>query len=513
MIGQWYSLFADGWWNWTLACLPCAIAFYLAAEAILRMGRNWPPTLRYFILLLVLLKCVIPAPWTLYVPLVKKTPPDLSTYLQTGIETLPSQKSSAQAIHGDSSPLPVEDVKWRIPPIPRILFILNLVRMLAVSGIIIRAIRRNRQSLKHAQPSEFLEGLCAPLCVHFSMKMPRIYVSRIVQGPFTGGYFFPYIVVPESVRHKSREHQISILSHELAHIRRRDGWINLIQVSIALIGWWNPIIARLNFLIRCEREHCCDDLVLHTVPIAPEDYSHVLLESAEDQVRYREHGWGLAFAYPRHAIVQRIRRMIMKPQKTKRMYWAAGGVIGVILAGSLFFGFQVGGAELAPNQNLITLMKGLQELQLVVMKAYSSNVELSDEELQKFAKATRDLGLLLIRSASPELDVSVLTTNKEVTPQADTTHPKETDQSAYQKKMQELSNAWIEAYRKKDTHAIDQIDKVMYEVTQKSFYRDEKSFPYQKGEMTNAELRSTIFQAKQELRTLQNALSTFYMDH
>jgi hypothetical protein len=50
-----------------------------------------------------------------------------------------------------------------------------------------------------------------------------------------------------------------ILAHELAHIRRRDYLVNLIQCVLDSILFFNPFFRWLSAGVREEREYCCDD--------------------------------------------------------------------------------------------------------------------------------------------------------------------------------------------------------------------------------------------------------------
>jgi len=57
----------------------------------------------------------------------------------------------------------------------------------------------------------------------------------------------------------------SILLHELAHIKRYDYLVNILQTVVETILFFNPFVWMISAIIRREREHCCDDLVLdHT---------------------------------------------------------------------------------------------------------------------------------------------------------------------------------------------------------------------------------------------------------
>ena len=57
----------------------------------------------------------------------------------------------------------------------------------------------------------------------------------------------------------------AIILHELAHLKRHDHLVNILQAVIETLLFFNPFIWMTSAIIRREREHCCDDLVLaHT---------------------------------------------------------------------------------------------------------------------------------------------------------------------------------------------------------------------------------------------------------
>lgn len=54
----------------------------------------------------------------------------------------------------------------------------------------------------------------------------------------------------------------AIILHELAHIKRHDYVLNLIQVVIEILGFFHPAIWWMSKRIREERENCCDDMAI-----------------------------------------------------------------------------------------------------------------------------------------------------------------------------------------------------------------------------------------------------------
>ena len=54
----------------------------------------------------------------------------------------------------------------------------------------------------------------------------------------------------------------TVLAHEIAHIRRHDYLVNLLQVLVETLLFYHPAVWWVSFCIRRERELCCDDEVV-----------------------------------------------------------------------------------------------------------------------------------------------------------------------------------------------------------------------------------------------------------
>ena len=66
-----------------------------------------------------------------------------------------------------------------------------------------------------------------------------------------------------------------ILIHELAHVRRWDNLVNLVQRLVEAILFYHPVIWWLSHWVRLEREQCCDKVVLEQTH-APQVYAETL---------------------------------------------------------------------------------------------------------------------------------------------------------------------------------------------------------------------------------------------
>lgn len=87
--------------------------------------------------------------------------------------------------------------------------------------------------------------------------------SAIVRAPVVIGWLRPVVLVPAGMSiGLSAEQLESVLAHELAHIKRRDGLVNILQAVAETLFFYHPAVWWLSRRIRVEREHCCDDTAL-----------------------------------------------------------------------------------------------------------------------------------------------------------------------------------------------------------------------------------------------------------
>lgn len=108
-------------------------------------------------------------------------------------------------------------------------------------------------------------------------KKIRIYLSSVIDVPATLNFFKPVILLPVAAFAQLTPQQVeSVILHELAHIKRNDYLINIVVSVIETILFFNPFVHLLGKSLKKEREHCCDDFVLH-FRFDPHSYASALL--------------------------------------------------------------------------------------------------------------------------------------------------------------------------------------------------------------------------------------------
>ncbi len=91
----------------------------------------------------------------------------------------------------------------------------------------------------------------------------RVLVSGLAESPCVVGWFTPVILLPAAtLLNLSVEQLETVLAHELAHIRRHDHLVNLLQTVSETLLFYHPAIWWVSGRIRHERELCCDDMVV-----------------------------------------------------------------------------------------------------------------------------------------------------------------------------------------------------------------------------------------------------------
>ncbi|MCP5115592.1 MAG: GWxTD domain-containing protein [bacterium] len=109
----------------------------------------------------------------------------------------------------------------------------------------------------------------------------RLLRSAAQSTPMVIGWLRPVILIPPAAVAGLSPHQLeAILAHELAHIRRHDYFINLLQTAAETLLFYHPAVWWLSSRIRQEREHCADEVAAEICG-NPADYARALLTLEE----------------------------------------------------------------------------------------------------------------------------------------------------------------------------------------------------------------------------------------
>lgn len=103
----------------------------------------------------------------------------------------------------------------------------------------------------------------------------NIYLSEFVSSPFVLGLVKPRIYLPYHMKETDRRH---VVSHERAHIYRRDHWWKPLGFLLLAIHWFNPMMWLAYILLCRDIELACDERVIKQLGTDQRaDYSEALL--------------------------------------------------------------------------------------------------------------------------------------------------------------------------------------------------------------------------------------------
>lgn len=155
----------------------------------------------------------------------------------------------------------------------------------------------------------------------------RVMSGAHIEAPMVIGWLRPAILLPASaLTGLTPEQLLSIVAHELAHVRRHDFLVNGLQRVVECVLFYHPAVWWVSGRIRLERERCCDDLAVRVC-----GDRLVYAQALEAIERERTSLPALAVATTGSGVTERVRRILGVPGTRDWQSAAAAVVFAVIL--------------------------------------------------------------------------------------------------------------------------------------------------------------------------------------
>ena len=189
--------------------------------------------------------------------------------------------------------------------------------------------RRMRSMGTGAVPTELQQAFDALRRRLGVARAVRLMHSALVQAPTVIGWLRPVILIPASCLTGMSALQIeAVLAHELAHIRRHDYLVSVLQSAIEALLFYHPAVWWVSKQVRRERECCCDELA---VAVGGDllAYARALSILEERRSFYPE----VALGANGGILTMRIKRLLGYGGVSMGSQWAAMAVLTVLIAG------------------------------------------------------------------------------------------------------------------------------------------------------------------------------------
>jgi beta-lactamase regulating signal transducer with metallopeptidase domain len=311
--------------------LLAAVLAVAAAAAAARFARR--PALAHALWLLVLLKLVTP-------PVVAL--PDSWVAFRIAdrpLEEAPSPVALEEAEEADAAaPILVETLLLEAPSVPEpaayaftigdwipLLVALWLGGSLAWFAWVVLHIWYFQRLLRFARPAPAeVQGRVNDLARRLGLRRsPALSLVPGAISPMVWGFApRPRLLFPAGLLQRlDQRQQATLFVHELAHVRRGDRWVRLVELLATGLYWWHPVL----WWARCEiheaEEQCCDAWVVGVLNGAGRAYALALLQTVAFFSRSRL--WLPVAASGIGTVVHLRRRltMIMQGTTPRSMSW------------------------------------------------------------------------------------------------------------------------------------------------------------------------------------------------
>ncbi len=287
-----------------------SLVVVLLAVGVAPLGRHWKnPVGQHFLWVFVLLKLVTPPVVTVRVPLsVYGAPLTAGRQEASQLVIDPSfveisreakvvpiavdrqdQRSPEKRAASESLALPTGVTasaagRQRMPWLTVLAWTWGAGIALLASGHACRILRFRRLLRAAEAPSSALVCMAEEIGKRLRLRrLPEIALLPVRLSPFVwfmGGR--PRVFLPAALlKRLDAQAQQAILAHELAHVRRKDHWVRLLELVVATLFWWHPVVWWACRQLRELEEQCCDGLVLDTTPHGAKAYASALLDTLD----------------------------------------------------------------------------------------------------------------------------------------------------------------------------------------------------------------------------------------
>ena len=206
-----------------------------------------------------------------------------------------------------------------------LLFVMRSVRLMG-SLVYMRQARHRFVYPAPAYWTDRVELLCRKLQLSRAVQLLE---SGYVKMPMVIGHLKPIILVPMGLMAGLPAGQVeAILLHELAHIRRHDYIVNVLQTIAETIFCFNPGLLWISSVLRDERENCCDDIALAQTKNKK--------EFVQALISFKEHAlygtnYQVAFPGKKNHLLNRVSRILSNKNRAFGISEKTSFMVGIII--------------------------------------------------------------------------------------------------------------------------------------------------------------------------------------
>lgn len=188
---------------------------------------------------------------------------------------------------------------------------------------------RRLRCVGRSQVPEQINTIVRQLCSKMGIKKTiEVAESALLEVPAVVGSLRPLLLLPATAVTGLMPQELeAVVAHELAHVRRHDYLVNVLQTIVETVLFYHPAVWWVSAAVRRERENCCDDIAV-VVCNDRATYAKTLVMLDELRAALPQP----AVAANGGSLLQRIRRLAGSDQpQHSSTTWLAGAFLFVAL--------------------------------------------------------------------------------------------------------------------------------------------------------------------------------------
>jgi bla regulator protein BlaR1 len=301
-----FVMLADSLWIGALMALVAGI--------IITLTKKHGPQLRYQLLTGLLALFVLSMAFVFYTAFVSDThaTADSNKTMIVAITSTSMQANSVQPEQKNVFDSLISFIQANADVIVSIWFMVIIFRCLQLISGLNSLQRMKRRWIMEAgdQWNQKLHELATKLGIRRHVIFLQ---SSLAKVPMVIGHLKPVLLFPMGLLNNLPQDQVeAILLHELAHIKRNDFLVNLLQQFAEIFFFFNPAVLWISSLIKNERENCCDDIAL-SITRNKKIFIHALVAFQEYNAGVK---YAATFSGSKNHLLNRVKRIITNNNKT-----------------------------------------------------------------------------------------------------------------------------------------------------------------------------------------------------
>ncbi|MFO0843804.1 MAG: M56 family metallopeptidase [Gemmataceae bacterium] len=190
--------------------------------------------------------------------------------------------------------------------------------------------------LRHGRAAPaYIQRQAEELAMELGMRRcPRVWLVPGPLPPMVWGVWSARLLFPEGLLTRLSEgERASLLTHELAHVRRRDHWVRLLELACVTLFWWFPLVWWARKQLQAREEECCDAWAAGAV--APRVYATAILEAVDFLAEARPRLPAMASALDSKGALRERLTLILTAPAPRRLGWPARLAVAALAAAAL----------------------------------------------------------------------------------------------------------------------------------------------------------------------------------